>query len=337
MTATGNVYGLLDLVRALDPSGKLVKPIEVLSQDYPLVGDLLMKEGNAPLAEVTKRRTGLPIIRKRRANKGVAPSKATTGDIVDVMMALEGHSEIDELVLKAIEEKTQYRQQEGDAFLESCGQSAENYGWNGNALDAPDEFTGILPRYDALGKQVLSAGGTTNLSSILLVGHGPNGLMGIYPRGSMAGLQRIDRQLQRIADTTGAGAAAYFAYVETIFWHLGITIKDPRAICRVGNIDTIAARDVVAGGTQAIDAYATSILQLMVEATHRVRNPYGSSLKYCWYMAPSMLAALDRQALAHANANVIETKYIDGMAVQTFRGMQVKSTDQLGYAEAQLA
>ncbi|RKY19223.1 MAG: hypothetical protein DRQ55_11215 [Planctomycetota bacterium] len=331
MTLHGGAHNFYDVLSRQGADGKLLKPVELAAQSYPVIHDAMVEEGNLPLAEKTIQRTGLPPFAKRRANAGVAPTKSTTGVVIDTMMALEANSEIDELNLIGIDNITQYRMDEGNAFFESGAQAGAYYTWYGNELTAADEFTGFVPRYDALGDQVLDAGGSSNQCSIFVVKWDlTQGCKFIYPRGSQAGLRRIEGGRQRITDAVGGNAANYYAYCETFSWHFGLSIKRPDAVCRIANIDQAEAIGI--SGAQQLTDYGTFCLYLLEQAVGRVHNVEGGRTMI--YMSRTMREALCRQFAATTHQNAFSFEQIDGRRVTRYMGLDVRTEDQLVEGES---
>jgi hypothetical protein len=89
-----------------------------------------------------------------------------------------------------------WRQSEIKPFYEAFAEKVATTIFYGNAGTDPEQFTGLSTRYSSLsagnGGNIVDAGGTgSDNASIWMIGHG-EGFHGIYPKGSMSGLQHED-------------------------------------------------------------------------------------------------------------------------------------------------
>ena len=76
MATIGSIATLLDFARRSDPNGKIMRIVELMSQDNPILQDMLWMEGNLPTGHLTTVRVGLPSVAWRMLNYGVQPSKS---------------------------------------------------------------------------------------------------------------------------------------------------------------------------------------------------------------------------------------------------------------------
>ena len=135
----------------------------------------------------------------------------------------------------------------------------------------PEQFNGLAVRYNTINtatsevaKNVISAGGSGNCTSVWLVVSGPSTVHGIYPKGSQAGLQTQD--LGEF-DALDASMGRFRAVGDLYKWKCGLHVKDWRYVVRIANI---SISDLLAGtGTQANTA-ATWLPKLMVKAMARI-------------------------------------------------------------------
>ena len=97
-----------------------------------------------------------------------------------------------------------FRKSEDDGFIQGFNKTFTDTLIYGDVSTNPEQFNGLNSRYyslsgEATSAQVISAGGgTTNNTSIYLIGWGPNKVFCTYPKGSKAGLQFEDRGIQDI-------------------------------------------------------------------------------------------------------------------------------------------
>jgi hypothetical protein len=77
-TLGANVLTLSDWAKRVDPNGSIAVVGELLSQENPILQDMLFMEGNLPVGHRTTVRTGLPTVAWRLLNGGVTPSQRST-------------------------------------------------------------------------------------------------------------------------------------------------------------------------------------------------------------------------------------------------------------------
>ena len=259
---------LLDWAKSVDPDGKTATVVELLNQSNELLTDMPWIEGNLPTGHRASIRTGLPTSIWRKMYQGVPASKSLRATIEDACGVLETRSEVDRDVVMLNGNTQSFRLSEAQAFLESLNQTMAETLIYGDASTAPEQFNGLKIRYDALtgtiGQNVISAGGSGNdQTSVYLVGWGKNTVHGVFPKGSMAGLQHEDLGL---IDAFDSNNNRYRAYADHWQWKCGLHVKDWRYVVRICNIDV---PDLAAlTGTQAITA-ATYLPKLMIKAMAR--------------------------------------------------------------------
>ena len=322
---------LMDWAKRLDPTGKIAKIVEMLEQTNEILNDMLWLEGNLPTGHRTTVRTGLPSVAWRLLNQGVAPSKSTTAQIDEQCGMLEAYGEVDKDLAELNGNTSEFRLSEAVAFVEAMNQEMAGTLFYGNSGTAPEEFTGLAPRYSSTtagnGQNVISGGGSgSDNSSIWLVVWGQNTVHGIFPKGSQAGIRHTDKGLQTVT-TSGTGTFGgnkMEAYLDHWQWKAGIALRDWRYVVRIANIDISA---VIADGAGA----TVKIMEYMLKAIHRI--PAMNMGRPVFYMNRTLLEMLDIQAMNKANVylNVGEE---EGRRKVSFRGVPLRGNDQLLETEA---
>ena len=270
---------LVDLTKRLDPDGKIAAIGEWLTQSNPILDDIVWQEGNLPTGERTTIRTELPTVSLRALNEGVPRSKSRTAQIDDGAALLEGNSQVDRKLAILSGDIGNYRLSESTAFFESMNQTMAGLIVYGNAASNPKAFTGLAPRFNTLsgdfGAQVIDAGGTgTDNASIYLVGWGAQGVKGIYPKGTKAGIFHHDLTANMGMGDDGyplgmevldADGNPYIGYKDHYEWNAGLSVKDPGYVVRIANIDkSLLTDDASTGAKNQV---------LMVEALERIKSP----------------------------------------------------------------
>lgn len=298
LTTKAGAVTLLDVAKATDPDGRIAAVAELLHQSNEILTDMPWYEGNLATGHRGSIRTGLPSPIWRKMYKGVPPSKSLRATVEDGCGMLEDRNEIDKDVAELNGNTAQFRLDEGMATIEGINQTMAEALIYGDASIHPERFNGLATRYNTINtatsevaKNVISAGGSGNCTSVWLVVWGKNTVHGIYPKGSKAGLNHDDLGL---IDAFDENNHRYRAYADHWQWKCGLHVKDWRYVVRIANI---SVSDLLAQtGTQANSA-ATWLPRLLVKAQARIpfRN-MGRAAFYASRTVKEMLAvgALDK-------------------------------------------
>ncbi len=333
-TLSATVKTLADWAKKMDPDGKMAKTVEILSQSNEILDDMLFKEGNLPTGEQTTIRTGLPSVFYRLMNQGVPKSKATSAQITENAATLEGRSEIDKDVAELGGNVNQMRMDEGIAFVEAMSQRMATTLFFGSAAN-PEEFVGFSPRYNDLsarnGQNILDAGGVgSDNSSIWLIGWGQRTVMGIFPKGTQAGIKHEDLGIQ---DAFDANNDRFRAYMDHWQWKNGLVVKDWRYAVRIANVD-ISDLESQTGTQEPTDA--TAIIKLMSRSIDRL--PSLSNVNPSFYVNRTVasllrVAALDKSSSALSVQEGLN-QFGDTIFTLRFLGIPVRIVDALTETEA---
>ena len=339
-TLTQSMLNLADYYKRTDPNGGVADIIEVLndtSQD--IFSDFVMMEANNGTSHRHTIRTGLPSVSWGALYEGVVQSKSATQQVDDTTGFVEALSTVDKRVLDLYaENKNAMRASESRPFIESMAQelvTALFYHDNATNVRLPK---GLGARYGTIatsgaGAQVIDAGGSsTDNTSIWMVTWGGDGLCGLYPKGTKAGITQEDKGEQRVLDASGN---PYYVVEEMLTAHMGFAIKDYRKVVRIANIDV---SDLQAG---SVDLYKW--LRKGYYRMHGARpgvkimndsNPGRTVI----YANRDVIEALDAtSASASLNAALqLRPMELDGKEVLSYRGFPIRQTDQLLNTETEV-
>lgn len=338
MATIGNSFlNLIDMYRGMGPDGKIdADVIEVLHRLSPAVQDAIATEANKGSTHLHTIRSGLPSVTWGRLYKGIPQSKSGKTQVEDTTGFVEGRSEIDERLLDlAAENAAALRLSEADSFLEAMTQEVETGIFYHDSASTPEKFKGLAARYNVrggsgAGNNVVHGGGSgSDNTSIWMVTWGEQQTTLLYPKGTRAGLQRIDRGSQQVLDASGL---PYFAKVEEFRWHVGLAVRDWRYNVRIANIDVsdLAARTV--------DVYA--LLRQAYYKNQRWRTgrdmkapDAGKQGRSVIYMNSAVAEALDAQ---NTDDDRVQLKYmeLEGQEVLSYRNLPIRITDALLNTEA---
>ena len=331
---------LADITNRMDPNGKQAKIAEWLHQQNEFLPHLLWKEGNLPTGERTTIRVGLPTVAFRGLNEGVARSKSRVAQVDEGAALLEGQSACDREAAILSGDVAGYRLSESAAFFEAMAQTMATNFFYGNAATSPKAFTGLAPRFNDLNgdvaDQIVTGGGSgSDNSSIWLIGSGDMAVKGIYPKGSKAGLQHINVTASTgTADDgheigeyeTDADGNDFLALKDHYSWKCGLSVKDPRYVVRIPNIDKSELLADKSGSS-------ADIQDLMVEAMNRMHSLSTPGVSYFWVMPRNIKSMLERQLLQTKNSFLSYDK-VDGQRQFQFGGIPITRSDALKANEA---
>ena len=332
---------LLDWAKSLDPDGSTATVVELLNQTNEILMDMPFMEGNLPTGHKTTVRTGLPTAIWRQMYQGVPPSKTVRAQIEDACGMLETRAELDKDVAQLNGNDKSFRLLEAQAFLEAMNQNMAQTLIYGNTAINPERFMGLAPRFSTIsgatnGQNIISAGGAgSDNTSIWLVVWGKNTVIGLFPKGSKAGLAHEDLGL---IDAFDSSNNRYRALADHWQWKCGLTVRDWRYVVRIANVDV---SDLVGQtATQAATA-STAIIKLMTRAMARI--PFmgmGTPVFYATRTVKEMLsvAAIDKSNAAlsiREAANQFGAVAPGYVQKQTeFFGIPIRTVDQILTTEA---
>jgi hypothetical protein len=327
--ATGALT-LEDWAKRVDPDGKVPAIVELLSQTNEILADMLFREGNLPTGHRTTIRTGLPTVYWRLLNQGVPPSKSKTAQIDEQAGMLEAWSEVDKDLALLNGNVSTFRLSEAKAFLEAMNQEMAQTVIYGSAGIAPEEFTGLAPRYSAISgatnaENIIDGGGTgSDNTSIWLVAWGEDTVMGIFPKGSKAGLIHEDFGEVTVEVTAGVAGNRMRAYQERYQWKNGLVVKDWRYVVRICNIDV----SDLAGATPP------DLISFLEQADEIIPNRLGSRVFYVNRRVARYLRKFVRTSVANGGGLTFEN--FAGKTIMAFGGVPIRKVDQILNTEARV-
>jgi len=321
----------IDFLKREDADGKIERSVvELLAQTNEILEDMVVIEGNLPTGHKTTVRTGMPDVTWRKLNYGVKPSKSSTAQVTDTAGMLEAYAQVDKDLADLNGNDKEWRLSEETAFLERMSQEMAFTTFYGDTAVNPERFLGLSKRYDdsriavaQSAKNVLKAGGSTNLTSVYLVVWGKSTVHGFYPKGSKHGIKMEDKGQITLDD--GAGGL-YEGYRSHYKWDLGLTVRDWRYVVRISNIDTVAL--ATAGETSDTSANLT---KLMLLAKNLVPNLRAG--KAAWYMNDLVKTYLEVKLL-NSDKLVTRQTFEDGHETTKFMGIPIRRVDQIINAES---
>ncbi|WP_461521162.1 major capsid protein [Porticoccus sp.] len=331
MATLGNRFvDLIDVYKGQDGMGNTVPVIEMLNEMNPILDDAIAVECNKGTRHLHTVRTGLPEVSWGKLYQGITQSKSTKAQVEDTTGFVEGLSTVDSRLLALSGDPGAVRLSEAQSYLEAMNQEVGSKLFYGNSASDPEEFMGLAPRFNDLsaanGKQIIDAGGVgADNTSIWFVTWGDNQTQLLYPKGTTAGVSRMDMGEQRVLDGSGN---PYYAKEEKFEWHVGVAVKDWRYVSRIANIDV-----------SELQAGNVAVYDFMRKAFYRLQNRRVAGGRVAIYCNRDVLEALDALATnAGASDSFVRLKpmEIEGKEVQTYRGIPIRETDSLVNTEARV-
>lgn len=332
---------LLDVSKRTDENGGIDMVIEMLMEMNGILDDAVAVPCNNGTKHRHTIRTGLPSVAWGKFYQGIPQSKSTTAQVEDVTGFVEGLSTVDERLLEISGNEAALRLSEATSYIEAMNQEIASKIFYGDQTSAPDEFTGLHPRFDDLsavnGNQIIDAqGSSTDNTSIWMVTWGDNACQLLYPKNTQAGLKREDMGRQRVLD---GSSNPYYVQEEKFSWHIGMAVKDWRYVTRVANIDV---SDMRAGSVDLYKYlrkayYKHQGRRTGVQSLSNASNTaMGRTAIYCNSDVLEALDALSTNGGSSDNYVRLTPREIQGKEVLTYRGIPIRETDAILNTEAQI-
>lgn len=320
---------LADLAKVTDPDGSIADVVEILNQTNEILADMTWLEGNLTTGNRSSIRTGLPSPTFRKMYGFVQPTKSRATQVTDNCGMMEDYSQVDKALVDMAGNPAAFRLQEDRPHIEGMNQTLATKLFYGDETTAPEEFTGLAPRYDSLSADnadnIIAGGGSgSDNASIWLICWSPNTCHGIIPKGSKAGIQQRDLGEQTVQDTVGGSTGLYQAYRTHYRWDVGLTLRDWRYAVRIPNIDRSLLTVDISTGADLND--------LMHQAVTEIPN---TSMGRCaWYMDKQVLSFLRRQTSNAVANSTLSTDMVGGTMQTTWGGYPIRRVDALRVNEA---
>lgn len=226
---------LANIASRLDPSGNTALVANVLSRKLPMLDDIPWQEGNLATGHrITQTINALPSATWRQINQGVAATKAETAQYDESCGRLEDESKID-VALAELNGGAAFRKTEDEIKMEALAQQFSTAVFYESVSSNPERIHGLAPRYPATsgytssGYVLAGTNANVNAHSVWLIKWAPRKVYGIYPKGTMAGLQREDKGIERVLD---GSSNPFYAHVTRFVWRCGLAIEDYRYAVR---------------------------------------------------------------------------------------------------------
>lgn len=326
-----NYPTLLDLSKQFTGDGSAMPLAEILTETNEALDDIPWMEANSTNGHRLATRTGLPASTWRKLNGGVLPTKSTYADVTESMGTLSQLGLADRKIIQLSGNPAQARLNESVGHITGMNHDFMQALFYGDTSINPEQFLGLAPRYTDIGagspensENIIDAGGTgTDNTSIWIVGWGPEGVMGIYPKGSKGGLIHEDRGEDLIVAPDGVGMLPM--YRDWYEWDSGIAVKNWGNVVRIANVDY---SDLSPDGTTG-----AKLTNLLIQAIERLDNR--AAVKPVIYANKYVSTFLRQQITNKANVWLSQEE-VAGRKVIAFDGIPFRRVDRLLTTEARI-
>lgn len=232
---------------------------------------------------------------------------------------------------------------EDRAHIEAMSQEMANTIFYGDENVNPRAFTGLTAYYNSTsgvsgdnvidGKNAFSTTAAAvgdDLSSVWLINWG-DGIQGIVPKGSTAGIQVNDLGVDTVQGTPATnrdgGPGRMQAYVTHYRWDAGLAKRDWRSAVRIANLSQeIAGAQSISGTTSVTPAFVT-LPELMFQAYVRMHNQGGG--RKVWYMSRPILMKLQQALSRLTSESSLKVDMVGGVMQMSWMGMPLRVCDAL--------
>jgi len=329
MAEIGATYETLsDIKKKLNPNGEPAQLINLLEQTNEMLADMPWMPTNDATTHRTSVITSLPTPTERQYNEGGSNDKETAAQFVEGTTNLEIWSEVDAQEVENETNPQMFRFQKAQVFLEAMNQAFQNRILYGNNGTNPKQINGFCTRYNSTtatnGQNVIVGGGAqSDNTSLLLIGWGPNKVMGLYPKNTVAGLRHIDKGLVTKDHVGGTTDAKMDVYRDLYRWQFGVHIADWRYVVRIPNIDVSSLR----AGSGA------DLTELMIQAEACI--PYPGTARLVWYVPRMVFPWLRIQRRNDViSGGGLTFENVEGKRVAMFGETPVRMVDGFSLAES---
>lgn len=273
--------------------------IESMSETNEMLMDAVIKEASDGTVNKTVQRVSLPTGTRRIYGQPIGSETSHTRQIEDGIEMLEDYSDVDANMVDHSPNKSALLDSEDKAFLEGMAQTQASDLLYAAKEDGLEYIDGLFTRLPAAAdsKTVFKVETTgSNLTSILLVKWSPVMAHLLYPRGkATVGVKAEFRGKVDVTKTVGGVTGTLPVYRTFYSSHFGITVRDPRSVKRIANINPttsdaaailakiIAAKNKLPPGAGTIVAYMNAdVLNLLETYTVISRSLYTATKDDPW-------------------------------------------------------
>lgn len=313
--------------------------VEILTEQNPMLDDMVITEANDGTSNKTTIRTGLPDAAWTAFYEGVQGSKGSVRQIRNTAGRLQSKLEIDAALYDQAPDKSALLRDEIEQHSEAMMNEMADCLIYGKIVTEPKKFNGLINFFSSLGGatstddklskhyvfDALSSSQASKaaLRSIWLVGWGNKSIRAFYPRGSQGGLKKGEFKKVDVVNAADT-SKTYEAYRQYLEWQLGLDVRDYRYAGRIANLQSDEMFD-----TSGVPEYIEILRRLVA----RVR---ADGVKQVWYMDKLTWEAVGVWMARKTMSNAIGSKDLQERPTETLFGIPVRICDALNTNETEV-
>lgn len=312
---------LIDVVKRQRPDGSVeMQMANTLSKKLALLQDMPQVEGNLQTGHRVTSVNALPPVTWRKINQGVKPGKGQSIQYDESCGMMETWSKVDAELVRLASNGPAFRASEDGLASEAMTEEAERSYFYESTVTNPERIHGLTARYAATSgyqasKYVLKSGTLATSGgcrSIWIVTWDPDRIFGIYPKGTVGGLESKDYGERPVQDANGND---FSAWVSKMTWRPGLCVKDFRFAARLQWDPADAAQT---DSAKLLYLAVTNALNTVRETNARTRIYWDRTSRE---KVMAQLLSNSNDALKAVNEN--------GAIVERFLGVQARLTEAL--------
>lgn len=332
-----------DFVKGLDPKGNFAhRIVELVAKKVEMLDDMTVIAANDGTSLQTTVRTETPTPVWTTYYGGVPSNKGSKAKIRVSTGRMATKILVDKKLYDDSKDRDAVLEDEIRANITGMKNELANALIYGLLSDNPLGINGLFKHYCKYGSEtaddaesahyVFSALGLTgntanksHLGSIALVGWSPNTITAFHPENSSTGgIEKSDKRVTDVADPDLGGDATYEAYLQYIYWTLGLAVRDYRYGGRIANIQ----RDLI-----LTKGYEGAYVELIDRLAQRVLD---DDVKQAFYMDKSMWEYVCVLFSRLTRANAITFQHVEGRKEKRLFGIPVRIMDPMKVNEAEV-
>lgn len=254
---------IIDIDVAKDPKGNALRAANLMAQVTPLDNMLNYVPCNGGTRHKVGQVVTEPGTSVRARNEGVVATKEERVAHEEGFCDFHQWGKVDVAVAEDmgnIEMERAKRVRSGFAAIARKKEYTTIYG--SKAGSAGKEFDGLQVRFNAIGQNVITAGGTANLASLYLFDASPETVYFIYPENGRKGMRHRAWPMQIEPSQGGVAGANMACFKDEMWQEVGLAVEDPRCVQRIANINT--AHFTALSDTQLPTIYTTVLDKIMI-------------------------------------------------------------------------
>ena len=333
-----------DFVKGLDPKGNFAhRIVELVAKKVEMLDDMTVIAANDGSALQTTVRTETPKPVWTTYYGGIPSNKGSKAKIKVSCGRMATKILVDKKLYDDSKDKDAVLEDEIRANITGMKNELASALVYGKHADNPLGINGLFKHYSAYGSETAddtesahyvfnalgltgNSAAKTKLGSIALVGWSPNTITCFHPENSgTGGIEKSDKRVTDVADPDLGGDATYEAYLQYIYWTLGLAVRDYRYGGRICNIQ----RDLM-----LTKGYEASYVELIDRLSQRVLD---DDVKQCFYMDKQMWEKVCVLFSRLTRGNAITFQHVEARKEKRLYGIPVRIMDPMKVNEAEVS